>query len=145
MAAMRNQRIAAVFLLLVGAGLLFAGLSGLPDDWFTSDALCGATLDDHACAPSHANGIVNLVGGILIAVAVLLFVLSCVLEKHLANPLETSVDPASIPVWNAPATPPAAPAAQASLADSLTRLAALRDRGAITDGEFQAQKAKLLG
>jgi hypothetical protein len=32
-----------------------------------------------------------------------------------------------------------------SVADELTKLANLRDRGVITDAEFQAQKAKLLG
>jgi hypothetical protein len=37
-----------------------------------------------------------------------------------------------------------APAAQPSVADELTKLAALRDRGILTDAEFTAQKAKLL-
>jgi hypothetical protein len=43
---------------------------------------------------------------------------------------------------------PAAPAPTAdpvAAADALTKLAALRDRGMLTDAEFQAQKAKLLG
>jgi hypothetical protein len=37
-----------------------------------------------------------------------------------------------------------APAA-ASTVDSLTKLADLRDRGVLTEDEFQAQKKKLLG
>jgi uncharacterized membrane protein YdbT with pleckstrin-like domain len=36
-------------------------------------------------------------------------------------------------------------AAEPSVAEELRRLADLRDRGAITDAEFQAQKARLLG
>jgi hypothetical protein len=43
------------------------------------------------------------------------------------------------PVAGAGSTDPAA------IADALTKLADLRDRGALTDAEFQAQKAKLLG
>lgn len=44
----------------------------------------------------------------------------------------------------AQATPPS-PASQVSVADELTKLAALRDAGVISDEEFAAQKAKLLG
>src|SRR4029077_1930102 len=45
------------------------------------------------------------------------------------------------------APPPAAPAAAAapSVIDQLTQLASLRDAGVLTEGEFNAQKAKLLG
>jgi hypothetical protein len=39
----------------------------------------------------------------------------------------------------------AAVAAAADPADQLAKLAALRDRGVLTDGEFAAQKAKILG
>ncbi len=39
---------------------------------------------------------------------------------------------------------PAAPPAQPDVVDQLARLADLRDRGALTEAEFQAQKAKLL-
>jgi hypothetical protein len=49
---------------------------------------------------------------------------------------------------NSPAQPaaPAPPAAPSGgLADELERLATLRDQGTLTDAEFQAQKAKLLG
>ncbi len=38
-----------------------------------------------------------------------------------------------------------AAAGPAATADALTKLADLRDRGALTDDEFQAQKDKLLG
>jgi len=50
-----------------------------------------------------------------------------------------------------PAAPPPSAAAPpstdqgSSLASELEKLATLRDRGALTDAEFQAQKAKLLG
>jgi Short C-terminal domain len=46
-----------------------------------------------------------------------------------------------------PAQPAAAPssAASASVADELGKLVQLRDSGALTDEEFAAQKAKLLG
>jgi hypothetical protein len=44
----------------------------------------------------------------------------------------------------APAAVPGA-AAPASVADELAKLAKLRDAGALTDDEFAAQKAKLLG
>ena len=45
------------------------------------------------------------------------------------------------------APPPAAPAAAAapSIIDQLTQLASLRDAGVLTEAEFNAQKAKLLG
>ncbi|MFH9574239.1 DUF4429 domain-containing protein [Streptomyces sp. NPDC017454] len=39
---------------------------------------------------------------------------------------------------------PAAAAASASVADELTKLAALRDQGAITEAEYQQQKQRLL-
>ena len=44
----------------------------------------------------------------------------------------------------ASAAGPVAPAAQPSVADQLTKLADLKDRGVLTDAEFQTQKAKLL-
>ena len=46
-----------------------------------------------------------------------------------------------------PAPPPPAPAAPAtsSMLDQLTQLAALHEQGALTDDEFTAAKAKLLG
>ena len=49
--------------------------------------------------------------------------------------------PAAAPAPTAPATTAAAP----SYLDELERLAALRDQGILTEEEFQAQKAKILG
>ena len=47
---------------------------------------------------------------------------------------------------NPPAAAAAAPAAEpVDLADQLKKLAELRDQGILTDDEFAAQKAKLLG
>jgi hypothetical protein len=43
------------------------------------------------------------------------------------------------------ATPPAVSAAPVSTADELKKLAELRDAGVLSDEEFDAQKAKLLG
>lgn len=44
------------------------------------------------------------------------------------------------------AAPAAAPAPDpGAVADALTKLAGLRDRGLLTDDEFQSQKRKLLG
>jgi hypothetical protein len=43
------------------------------------------------------------------------------------------------PVGSAPAAP------ETDVADQLTKLAALRDRGVLTEAEFEAQKHKLLG
>ncbi len=45
----------------------------------------------------------------------------------------------------APPPPPAEPAPAASLADELKKLADLRDAGILTNDEFAAQKARLLG
>ena len=52
----------------------------------------------------------------------------------------TSALPTTPPV---PTAPP--PATQPSRTDQLERLVALRDRGALTEEEFAAEKAKLLG
>ena len=43
------------------------------------------------------------------------------------------------------AEPAAAPGAETSFLDDLEQLAALRDQGIITDEEFEAKKAQLLG
>jgi hypothetical protein len=48
--------------------------------------------------------------------------------------------------FGAPAAPPPAPAApQVDLVDQLRKLGELRDAGILTEEEFAAQKAKLLG
>lgn len=57
---------------------------------------------------------------------------------HYATPPPAAAAPA------APAAPAAAPSA-ASVADELKKLAELRDAGVLSDDEFAAQKAKLLG
>jgi hypothetical protein len=44
-----------------------------------------------------------------------------------------------------PAAPAAAPAAQQDTISQLERLGALKDQGVLTEEEFQAQKAKILG
>ena len=50
------------------------------------------------------------------------------------------------PVGGPSAPPPApAPAASSSTSEELARLADLRDRGILTEEEFQAQKARVLG
>lgn len=43
------------------------------------------------------------------------------------------------------AAPPAAPPAGNSMLDQLSKLTALHEQGALTDAEFSAAKAKLLG
>ena len=44
-----------------------------------------------------------------------------------------------------PPPPPAAAAPQADVVEQLKGLASLRDQGILTDAEFEAQKAKILG
>lgn len=44
-----------------------------------------------------------------------------------------------------PQAAPAAPAGEESMIDQLKQLGELRDQGILTDDEFAAQKAKLLG
>ncbi|MGB9358352.1 MAG: SHOCT domain-containing protein [Acidimicrobiia bacterium] len=58
-----------------------------------------------------------------------------------APPVAAPPHPRPAPI---PATP-AAPAGAADVADQLDRLADLRDRGVLTDDEFQREKDKLLG
>lgn len=58
--------------------------------------------------------------------------------------LLVEIDDESV-VAEAQPEPEAAAAPAVSLADELTKLAALRDQGILTDDEFAAQKAKLLG
>jgi hypothetical protein len=53
--------------------------------------------------------------------------------------------PAAPPVQAAPAPAVAQPAEQPSYLDELERLADLRDRGIISDEDFEAKKKQLLG
>lgn len=69
-----------------------------------------------------------------------------VLGSHPAQ-AESLSPPAASQVFTTPAPPvsPPPPAPVASLTDELLKLGQLRDAGILTDDEFQAQKAKLLG
>lgn len=58
------------------------------------------------------------------------------------EPIRTAIDEA-ISARHAPQ--PAATAAPASIADELAKLASLRDSGVITDEDFEAGKARVLG
>jgi hypothetical protein len=49
------------------------------------------------------------------------------------------------PAYEAPAQPPPSAAPAADPIQQLKDLAALRDQGVLTDEEFQAQKARILG
>jgi len=49
------------------------------------------------------------------------------------------------PAYQQPAPPPAPPAAAPSMLDQLNQLSTLHSQGALTDEEFTAAKAKLLG
>jgi hypothetical protein len=63
---------------------------------------------------------------------------------HAANRrAETASQQAPAPPPPAPPAPPAAPAPD--LIGQLTQLAALKDSGALTEAEFETQKARILG
>ncbi len=63
---------------------------------------------------------------------------------HVANKNAAQAqDAQAAPVAEAPAAVPAAPAAPDKIAQ-LTQLAALKDSGALTEAEFETEKAKLL-
>ncbi|NEN04782.1 hypothetical protein G3T36_02760 [Diaminobutyricibacter tongyongensis] len=67
-----------------------------------------------------------------------------------ASPAPASAAPASAPASAAPASAPPpsatpAPSTSSSTADELAKIADLHDRGALTDEEFAAAKAKILG
>ena len=70
---------------------------------------------------------------------------AAVVGGHMANKRaqeqEAQAQQAPEPQY-APAPPPAAPAVDPI--EQLTKLAALKDSGALTEAEFEAQKAKLL-
>ena len=143
-------------LIMRGLGLLFAvlggamlavGLSGFGEDWIAANVSCGAEYDQHACAPGEAQGVLNLVGGIFLAVGLIELAVSLmwgrmtrsVLGGPTAALATATVQPSA--AWM-PAAPPA-PAAD-TLVDRLARLTELRDRGVLTEAEFQAQKARLI-
>jgi hypothetical protein len=63
--------------------------------------------------------------------------------KYLADALRQRIGEGNLATQRA--APPASPTGPVGVADQLTKLADLRDRGVLTDDEFAAQKAKLLG
>jgi hypothetical protein len=71
---------------------------------------------------------------------------AAVVGGHMANKQAAQAQQAGAEA--PPAAPAPAPAPAAAAADSiqqLTQLAALKDSGALTEAEFEAEKAKILG
>jgi len=66
---------------------------------------------------------------------------AAVVGGHMANKQAGQAQAAEAP----PAPEPAPPAAAPDPIEQLTQLAALKDSGALTEAEFEAQKAKILG
>jgi hypothetical protein len=64
-------------------------------------------------------------------------------ERNAAYQQQVAAQAPAPPPAAAPAPPAAAP--QADMIEQLKQLAELRDQGILTDEEFAAQKAKLLG
>ncbi len=151
----------ALLFLVIGGALLALGLGGFADDWINANVTCGDSYTNRPCEPGEAQGIFTLVGGIFAGVSIVLLIGSVWLGRAM-QPL-SALSSAATPQWpvaaatpgggvmpggfTAPATAPTAPMASAGtepLVDRLARLADLRDRGVLTEAEFQAQKAKLL-
>jgi putative oligomerization/nucleic acid binding protein len=145
----------ALLFLLIGGALLVLGLGDFADEWINANVSCGDSYSSRPCEPGEAQTVMTLVGGIFAGVALLLLVASFWLGRAM-QPLAalsstatqtwplTSSTVASPMAPMAP-TAPVTPAAGAdALVDRLARLADLRDRGVLTEAEFQAQKAKLL-
>ena len=138
---------------VLGGAMLAVGLGGFADEWITDNVSCGAEYESHPCAPGEAQNVLKIVGGIFVGVALLELAAVIVWSRvaKAARRAQTSFmtaqaaqgrgwlpQPASTPPVSAPA-----PAGDA-LVDRLSKLADLRDRGILTEAEFQAQKAKLL-
>jgi hypothetical protein len=71
---------------------------------------------------------------------------AAVVGGHMANKQAAQAQQASAEApAPAPAPAPAAAAAAPDPIEQLTQLAALKDSGALTEAEFEAQKAKILG
>jgi membrane protease subunit (stomatin/prohibitin family) len=68
---------------------------------------------------------------------------AAVVGGHMANK-NAQAQAAQAPPAEAPAPAPA-PAAAPDTVAQLTQLAALKDSGALTEAEFEAEKAKLIG
>jgi hypothetical protein len=147
----------ALLFLVIGGALLALGLGGFADDWINANVSCGDDSTSRPCEPGEAQAIFTLVGGIFTGVSLLLLVASVWLGRAM-QPLTalsstatqswplTSPMPAASPFASttAPTAPATAAAGADPLVDRLARLADLRDRGVLTEAEFQAQKAKLL-
>jgi Short C-terminal domain len=70
---------------------------------------------------------------------------AAVVGGHMANKQAQANQAQAAPEPQAAPAPPPAPAAAApDPIEQLTKLAALRDSGALTDAEFEAEKAKVL-
>ena len=146
----------ALLFLVLGGALLALGLGGFADDWINANVTCGDSYSHHPCEPGEAQSVLTLVGGIFAGVSLLLLAGSVWLGRAM-EPLSAMAGGVSAwspavarqtPAW--PAAGAAGPAATATaagadpLVDRLARLADLRDRGILTEAEFEAQKAKLL-
>ena len=146
----------ALLFLVIGGALLALGLGGFADDWIDSNVSCGDSYSSRPCEPGEAQGVLTLVGGIFAGVALLLLVASFWLGRAMQPltalsssatqswPLTSPAIGAQPPSPTAPTAPVTAAAGADPLVDRLARLADLRDRGVLTEAEFQAQKAKLL-
>jgi hypothetical protein len=55
--------------LVLGAAMLAGGLTGVGEEWIAQNVACGDRHDAHACARADAQGLLTLVGAILVAVA----------------------------------------------------------------------------
>ena len=143
----------ALLFLLIGGALLVLGLGDFADEWINANVSCGDSYSSRPCEPGEAQTVMTLVGGIFAGVALLLLAASVWLGRAmrpltaLSATATSSWPPATSVAGLSPLAPtaPVTPAAGADpLVDRLARLADLRDRGVLTEAEFQAQKAKLL-
>jgi hypothetical protein len=112
------------FWVILGSSALVAGLTSHPT---------GVTVN-----VSRSVGIE--LGAIFIGVGLLLLLLFSLLIRPGRRRSATGPPP-----LNVPPVPPLAPASNASPLTQLEQLEALRRRGAISDSEFEAAKAQLLG
>jgi len=139
----------ALLFLLIGGALLVFGLGDFADEWINAHVSCGDSYSSRPCEPGEAQTVMTLVGGIFAGVALLLLVASFWLGRAM-QPLAalSSTATQTWPLTSSTVASPMAPVTPAAgadpLVDRLARLADLRDRGVLTEAEFQAQKAKLL-
>jgi hypothetical protein len=66
-------------------------------------------------------------------------------ERWAAQEQEAAMQAQAAPAQMAPAPAAPAPGGESSMIDQLKELGALKDQGILTEEEFAAQKAKLLG